>query len=69
MVIDDPPCTDAIPSRWCMTRAMRAVERRGRMKETWGVFQEESKAAQPMSRQIEEWAERRMCNVAKTYVT
>ena len=69
MVIDDPPCTDTTPSRWYMARAMRAVERRGRMKETWGVSQEDSRAAQPMSRHIEEWAERRMRNVAETYVT
>ena len=69
MVIDDPPCTDATPSRWYMARAMRAVERRGRTKETWGVSQEDSRAAQPMSRHIEEWAERRMRNVAETYVT
>ena len=41
------------------------------MKETWGVLshQQDSKAAQPMSRHIEEWAERRMRNVAKTYAT
>ena len=69
MVVDDPPCTDTTPSRWYMARAMRTVERRGRMMETWGMSKEDSRAAQPMSRQIEEWAERRMRNVAKTYVT
>ena len=42
MVIGDPPCTDTTPSRWHMARAVRAVERRGRMKETWGVSQEDS---------------------------
>ena len=39
------------------------------MKETWGVSQEDSRSAQPMSRHIEEWAERRMRNVSETYVT
>ena len=33
------------------------------------MSQEDSRAAQPMSRHIEEWAERRMRNVAETYVT
>ena len=39
------------------------------MTETLGMSQEDSRSAQPMSRQIEEWAERRMRNVAETYVT
>ena len=32
MVIDDPPCIDATPSIWHMARAIRAAERRGRMR-------------------------------------
>ena len=52
-----------------MARAMRAVEMRGRMRETWGMSQEDSKSAQPMSRHIEEWAERRMRNIVDTYIT
>ena len=39
------------------------------MEEACKMPQEDSKAAQPVSRQIEEWAERRMRNVAKTYIT
>ena len=39
------------------------------MKETWGMPQEDSRSAQPMSRRIEEWAERRMRNVSEMYVT
>ena len=69
MVIDDPPCTDATPSIWHMARAMRAAEKRGRMKETWGMSQEDTKSTQPVSRQVEEWAERNMRNIAKTYIT
>ena len=69
MVIDDLPCIDATLSRWHMARAMRAVERRGRMRETWGVSQEDSKSAKPMSRHIEERAERHMRNTADTYIT
>ena len=69
MVIEDPPCTDTTPSRWYMARAMRAVERRGGLNETWGVSQEDSRAAQPVSKHIEEWAERRMRNISEMYVT
>ena len=39
------------------------------MRGTWGVSQEDSRSAQPMSRHIEEWAERRMRNISETYVT
>ena len=39
------------------------------MRETLRMSQEDSKAAQPMSRHIEEWAERRMRNIADTYIT
>ena len=38
------------------------------MRETWGVSQEDSRSAQPVSRHIEEWAERRMLNISETYV-
>ena len=39
------------------------------MRETWGVSQEDSRSAQPVSRHIEEWAERRMRNISETYAT
>ena len=42
---------------------------KGQDEMTWGMSQEDSKAAQPMSRHIEEWAERRMRNIADTYIT
>ena len=39
------------------------------MRETWGVSQEDSREARPVSKHIEEWAERSMRNIAETYVT